>query len=38
LSPETIKALFNARSQAKEVIVGPNTTTDLELEGRRLER
>jgi hypothetical protein len=38
LSPETIKALFNARSQAKEVIVGPNTTTNLELEGRRLER
>jgi hypothetical protein len=35
---ETISALFDARSKAKEVNIGPNATLDIELEVRRLER
>jgi hypothetical protein len=38
LSPETIAALFDARSKAKEINIGPNATVDVELEVRRLER
>jgi hypothetical protein len=35
---ETISALFDARSKADEVNIGPNATVDIELEVRRLER
>jgi hypothetical protein len=37
-SPETIAALFDARSKAEEVNIGPNATVEVELEVRRLER
>jgi hypothetical protein len=35
---ETIAALFDSRSKAEEINVGPNATIDIELEVRRLER
>lgn len=38
LSPETIAALFDARSKAQEVNIGPNATVEVELEARRLPR
>jgi hypothetical protein len=38
LSPETIAALFNARSKAKEIQVGANATVDLVLERTELIR
>jgi hypothetical protein len=38
LSPETISALFNARSKAKEASVGVNSTVELTLELTQLNR
>jgi hypothetical protein len=38
LSPETIETVFNARSRAQEVNIGPNAMVELQLEVRRLER
>lgn len=35
---ETIAALFDARSKAEEVNIGPNATVEIELQARRLER
>jgi hypothetical protein len=35
LSPETIAALFDARSQATEINVGPKATVEIELEASR---
>jgi hypothetical protein len=38
LSPETISTLFDARSKAEEVEIGPNATVEMTLEPLKLTR